>query len=167
MFKYILIIFIVLSLLILPVSGETVCPTCTVCPQQTPHLVYVTVTVPIPVQVTQAQTTKPVTNPTTTPTDAQESELLDTLIDNYEILIYGGLITLVIVGVILMKKKQKKKPPVQSSINIDELNLFEEDPPFINVPTQPEPPKKLPDPPQEKSKKPKKPKSLLDQDFEF
>jgi len=164
MFKYILIIFIVLSLLILPVSGETVCPTCTICPQQTPHLVYVTVTVPVPVQVTQ--TTKPVTTPTTTQTDAQESELLDTLIDNYEILIYGGLITLVIIGIVLMKKKQKKKPPTQS-INIDELNLFEEDPPFINVPTQPEPPKKLPDSPQEKSKKPKKPKSLLDQDFEF
>lgn len=146
-------------------SGDTACPTCTACPQQTPFIVYVTVTVPVPVPVaTQAQTTNPTIKPTTTPIAAQETSLLDTLTSNYELLIYGGLILSVVIGFILMKRKQKKKPPAQS-INMEALKgLFEEDSEtIIHIPdtTVPE------EPIQEKSKKPKKPKSLLEQDFEF
>ena len=172
MFKHLTIVFLLILLVPIVSAANTTCPAC---PQPTPYIVYVTVTIPVPVPATtvpipQPTQTFPVIYPAPTPPPVTpEPNLLTQLSTNTEYIVYAGLFLALIIGIIMMRKKQKKliKKPLPTPIENDKYgNLYEEEDVY-----EPEPKpiikKEEPKPIIKKPKKPKKPKSLLDQDFEF
>jgi len=163
MFKYLLVLM--LLLVILPVNAFDV-TTCPICPA--PQFVYVTVTpLPTPTPVPQVvYINAPADQQQTAP---QQGYLItDTQIT---VLKYGAVaivIVLILAGaaIFIVKRRRKNtgKKPQKLIItkNIDELFEETEDEP------EPEPePEPKPKPEKKKFKSPKKGKSLLDQDFEF
>lgn len=160
MYRYLLIICLILCL-ILPANAASNITPSTTCK---PTFVYVTVTVPPAAQPTPQIIYVPVAPVVTqTPTIVTPS-VFDKLPKNSEYIIYGLLFLSLVIGMIaIIRKKNKtlKKPQkkiLEITTNIDEL--YEE---------TPEPVEEL-KPVQDKETKPKKPKkpiSLLDQDFEF
>jgi len=187
MLKRFFICLLAISLLISPINAVS-----DVCPIQTPYIVYVTV--PVPVTVTVFVTPTPTVPIQTQPqiTQVVDPNLSDPIInlksfEKYAEYIYGGLLLLLVIGVIIMvtKKRNSNQPNLKlhppeksfkfpkfpkifkkrgSHISIQkttqELNLFEEDE-QQNADIKPIIQEEL------KPKKPKKPKSLLEQDFEF
>lgn len=160
MLKYYNAIFLLLLCIIIFNPVHAANTTCTPCPPQTPYIVYVTVTVPVPVIMTPTPIPTPI--PTSeridlTPTPPQSNPISQ--ITNNQNYILGGLFLLLIGGVVYLKIKQRKKKPPVVKVNHDVSDLYEE---TLDIPKIEEEPEK-----QEPRKKQKKPKSLLDQDFEF
>jgi len=161
MFRYLLVLM--LLLVILPVNAFDV-TTCPICPA--PQFVYVTVTpLPTPTPAPQVVYINAPADPTTAP---QQGYLItDTQLT---VLKYGAVaivIVLILAGaaifIVKRRRKNKGKKPQKLIItkNIDEL--YEE-----TVDPEPEPePEPEPKPEKKIFKRPKKVKSLLDQDFEF
>jgi len=163
MLKYYNAIFLILLCIIIFHPVEAANTTCTPCPSQTPYIVYVTVTVPVPVVMPQQtpQVTQTLIQQTTqridvTPTPPQQG-ILSQITSNQNYII-GGLFLLLIGGIIYLKLKQRKKKPPVIKVNHDISDLYEETQETPDIKEEPKP---------EPRKKQKKPKSLLDQDFEF
>jgi hypothetical protein len=91
------------------------------------------------------------------------------MIDDYYNIIYGGIVVILILGLILLlikKRKSKKTTSQKSPKTVEEL--YEENEISDTVePRQEKIIKQIISEKIIKPKKPKKPKSLLDQDFEF
>jgi LPXTG-motif cell wall-anchored protein len=148
----------------MPVNAAniTTCPTCA--PQK---FVYVTVTqAPQIVYVTVPQ----IIYVTPTP----ELNIMTKLTDNFNY-IYGGLFSLLLIGlgIIVLRKKRKKPVPDENTSLYEEPTSNPDLKPKLKLKPKPEleykpkpEPELVNEPEKKKSKKPKL-KSLLDQDFEF
>ena len=152
MFKYLILILLLFCIPAANAANITTCPTCA--PQ---NFVYVTVTqLPQIVYVTVPQ----IVYVTLTP----EPNIITKITDNFNY-IYGGLFSLLLVGLAIMvlRKKSKKSVPDENT------SLYEDPKPKPEQKPEPEPEPESEPVIEPEKKKPKKPKlkSLLDQDFEF
>jgi glutamate synthase domain-containing protein 3 len=88
-----------------------------------------------------------------------QPSLTSQITKNPEYLLYGCLFLLLVGGVIYIRRRQRKKKPPVRKVDHDLSELYEE---TEDIPEIKEEPKK-----HYEQKRQKKPKSLLDQDFEF